>query len=317
MLGELNIFIRTFELGSITAAARSLRMSVASASVRLRQLEDHLGARLFNRTTRSLQATDAGQVFYKHALDVIAAVEQAERSVAEIGGAPAGFINVATTLSFGRRVLAPLVARFHRAHPHIQVRLRASDIGVDLLAEHIDLAVNTTATVDSAFAARKVADGPRVICAAPAYLDRCGRPHRPDDLADHNCLLLRFPGSRDFRWTFITAEGGLSVPVSGGFDSDDGDILLQWALLGEGLVLKPYWEVAEYLRRGQLEVVLEEWALPPADITLVFPDRDDLAPKTRLFADFLIDNIGPLVEQPCDRPGAATALVAAAPSRAA
>ncbi len=298
MLGELNIFVRTFELGSITAAARSLRMSVASASVRLRQLEDHLGARLFNRTTRSLQATDAGQVFYKHALEVLAAVEQAERSVAEISGAPTGFIKVATTMSFGRKILAPLVARFHRAQPQIQVRLRASDTGVDVLAEHIDLAANIDALVDSSFVARKVADGPRVICAAPAYLARRGQPRRPDDLSEHNCLLLRFPGSRDFRWKFASAHGGLGVPVSGAFDSDDGDILTQWALMGEGLVLKPYWEVAEHLRSGHLKAVLEDWALPASDITLAFPDRDDLAPKTRVFADFLMANIGPLVEQP-------------------
>ncbi len=296
VLAEVAIFVRAVELGSISAAARSLRLSVASASVRLSQLEQQVGARLLNRTTRSLQPTEAGRVFYKHALEVLAAVERAETSVADISGVPSGVLKVAAPLGFGRQILAPLIADFHRQYPRVEIRLRSSDHGVDLLAEHVDIAVRTAALPDSSFVVRKLADGPRVVCAAPSYLAAHGRPQRPEDLADHNCLLLRFPGSTDFRWPFEGMDTG--IPVAGRFDADDGEILTQWALQGEGVVLKPYWEVAQYIRSGALEVLLGDHKVTPLDITLIYPNRDLLASKTRVFADFLVERVKPLIEQP-------------------
>ncbi len=298
MLNELNVFVRAVELGSISAAARSLRLSAAAASHRLLQLEDQVGARLLNRTTRNLQPTEAGHIFYEHALDVLRAVERAESSMATASGLPTGVLRVTAPLGFGRRVLAPLVADFSEKYPKVEVRLRLSDHAVDLLAEGIDIAVRMSVLSDSSFVARKLVDCPRIVCAAPKYIEKFGAPETPEDLTKHNCLVLRFPGSAESRWSFRGREGVKPVPVSGRFDADDGDVLTQWALQGAGIVLKPYWEVATHLRNGDLEPLLTDYEAEPVSLSLLYPHRQQLPVKVRVFADHMIAAIKPLIEQP-------------------
>ena len=298
MLNELNVFVRAVELGSISAAARSLRLSAAAASHRLLQLEDQVGARLLNRTTRNLQPTEAGHIFYEHALDVLRAVERAESSMATASGVPTGVLKVTAPLGFGRRVLAPLVAEFNEKYPKVEVRLRLSDHQVDLLAEGIDIAVRMAVLTDSSFVARKLVDCPRIVCASPRYIEKFGAPQAPEDLAQHNCLALRFPGSAESRWSFRSNEGTKTVAVSGRFDADDGDVLTQWALQGAGIVLKPYWEVATHLRNGELEPLLHGHEAEPVSLSLLYPHRQQLPVKVRVFADYLIGCIKPLIEQP-------------------
>ena len=298
MLNELNVFVRAVELGSISAAARSLRLSAAAASHRLLQLEDQVGARLLNRTTRNLQPTEAGHIFYEHALDVLRAVERAESSMATASGVPTGVLKVTAPLGFGRRVLAPLVAEFNEKYPKVEVRLRLSDHQVDLLAEGIDIAVRMAVLTDSSFVARKLVDCPRIVCASPRYIEKFGAPQAPEDLVEHNCLALRFPGSAESRWSFRSNEGVKAVSVSGRFDADDGDVLTQWALQGAGIVLKPYWEVASHLRNGELEPLLHGYEAEPVSLSLLYPHRQQLPVKVRVFADYLIGCIKPLIEQP-------------------
>src|SRR3954468_10332479 len=190
MLNELNVFVKAVELKSISAAGRHLRLSAAAASHRIQQLEEQVGARLLNRTTRNLQPTEAGRIFYEHALGVLDAVEKAKSSMAVCSGVPTGSLRVAAPLGFGRRLLAPLVSQFHALHPKVEVRLRLSDHTVDLLSESVDIAVRMSVMQDSSLIARKLADCPRVLCAAPDYLEKHGRPEAPEDLSQHNCLLL-------------------------------------------------------------------------------------------------------------------------------
>jgi DNA-binding transcriptional LysR family regulator len=298
MLNELKVFVRAVELKSISAAARNLRLSAAAASHRILQLEEQVGVRLLNRTTRSLQPTEAGCIFYEHALNVLEAVERAESSMALASGVPTGSLRVAAPLGFGRRILAPLVSEFHNQHPKVEVRLRLSDHPVDLLSESVDVAIRMSALPDSSFIVRKLADCPRVLCAAPSYLQRRGEPQTPEDLLQHNCLLLRFPGSTDFRWTLSTPEGPMTLPVSGKFDADDGDVLTEWALEGEGIVMKPYWEVAESLRKGDLRIVLPHVPPDPVSLVMLYPHRHLLPAKVRVFADFLIEKSRVLIERP-------------------
>ena len=298
MLNELNVFVKAVELKSISAAGRHLRLSAAAASHRIQQLEEQVGARLLNRTTRNLQPTEAGRIFYEHALGVLDAVEKAKSSMAVCSGVPTGSLRVAAPLGFGRRLLAPLVSQFHALHPKVEVRLRLSDHTVDLLTESVDIAVRMSAMQDSSLISRKLADCPRVLCASPHYLERYGRPQRPEDLLQHNCLLLRFPGTTEARWTLTTAEGPVSLPVSGRFDADDGDVVTEWALQGDGIVLKPYWEVAQQLRNGELEVVLPHSPPEPLTLVLLYPHRHLLPAKVRAFADFLIEKTKPLIERP-------------------
>jgi DNA-binding transcriptional LysR family regulator len=167
VLNEMNVFVRAVELKSISAAARNLRLSAAAASHRILQLEEQVGARLLNRTTRSLQPTEAGKVFYEHAVEVLRAVERAESSVAKASGVPTGTLKVTAPLGFGRTILAPLVSRFHARYPKVDVRLRLSDHNLDLLSESVDLAIRMTDLPDSSFVSRKLADCPRVLCASP------------------------------------------------------------------------------------------------------------------------------------------------------
>ncbi|MEI9892164.1 MAG: LysR family transcriptional regulator [Caulobacteraceae bacterium] len=303
MLNELKVFVRAVELKSISAAARNLRLSAAAASHRILQLEEQVGVRLLNRTTRSLQPTEAGCIFYEHALNVLEAVERAESSMAMASGVPTGSLRVAAPLGFGRRILAPLVSEFHSLHPKVEVRLRLSDHAVDLLSESVDVAIRMSALPDSSFIVRKLADCPRVLVASPSYIAKHGAPESPEDLLQHNCLLLRFPGSTDFRWTLNTPDGPSTLPVSGKFDADDGDVLTEWTLEGEGIMLKPYWEVAEHLRTGRLQVVLPNHPPEPVSLVMLYPHRHLLPAKVRVFADFLIEKSRLLIERPPEAEG--------------
>ena len=290
MIDELKVFVRAVDLRSISAAARSLRMSPAAASHRILQLENRVSARLLNRTTRSLQPTEEGIIFYEHAIEVLAAVERAESRMALASGTPSGVLRVTAPLGFGRRILAPLVAEFNSRFPKVQVCLRLSDHLIDLLSEAMDVAIRMAIPTDSSFIVRKLADCPRVLCASPDYLRRCGRPAEPDDLLEHNCLLLRFPGSKQFRWHLTGRDAPITLPVSGDFDADDGDVLTEWALHGTGIVMKPYWEVAEHLRSGALEVVLPEYPPEAVKLVMLYPHRQLVAAKVKCFVDFMMQS---------------------------
>ncbi len=288
MLNELRVFVRTVELQSISKAARNLNLTPAVATHRIVQLEQQLGARLLNRTTRSVQPSDAGLVLYDHAIAILEAVERAESDVAMASGLPMGQLRVAAPLGFGRRVIAPLVAEFQALHPKLEVHLRLSDSPVDLLSESVDVALRVAAAPDSSLIVRKLADLQRVLCASPAYLEKHGTPQTPEDLLEHNCLLLRGPGTQDFRWTLNTPNGPQVVQVSGKFDADDGEVLTQWALQGEGIMQKSYWPLVDHFRAGRLKVVLPDFPPEPSTLVMLYPHRQ-LPTKVRLFADFLIE----------------------------
>ena len=220
--------------------------------------------------------------------------------MAMASGVPTGSLRVAAPLGFGRRILAPLVTEFHELHPKVEVRLRLSDHAVYLLSESVDVAIRMSALPDSSFIVRKLADCPRVLVASPEYIAKHGAPQTPDELLQHNCLLLRFPGSTDFRWTLNTADGPSTMPVSGKFDADDGDVLTTWALDGAGIMMKPYWEVADHLEAGRLQVVLPNTPPEPVSLVMLYPHRHLLPAKVRVFADFLIEKSRLLIPRPAD-----------------
>ncbi|MEK0082398.1 LysR family transcriptional regulator [Benzoatithermus flavus] len=295
LLENMQVFTRVVELGSLSAAGRHLRLSPAVVSHRLQQLEQHLGVRLLNRTTRQVQPTEQGAAFYEACQEVLAAVAHAESVVADSGGTPKGNLRVTAPLGFGRRILAPLVPVFQARYPQIGVRLRLSDHLLDLLREAVDVAIRLAVLTDSSLIARKIADCPRVLCAAPEYLAAHGVPERPEDLLEHQCLLLRFPGSQQYRWTLRTAEGPVTLPVAGRFDADDGDVLTEWALLGQGIVMKPVFEIAEHLRSGRLLRILPDAPPEPATLAVVYPHRRLLPPKVKVFADFMVEEVGGII----------------------
>jgi DNA-binding transcriptional LysR family regulator len=297
MLTEIVTFVRTVELKSISAAARDLRITPGSASTRIMSLEEHLGVRLLNRTTRQVQTTEAGDLFYPHALEVIRAVDQARASVAPAGAELSGVLRVAAPLSFGRRILAPLASQFRARNPRVEVRLRLSDHDPDLVLEAADLAIRAGRLPSTDLVARKLADCPQVLCASPAYLRDHPPIDRPQDLLAHNCLAARTHGRERSAWVFQTPGGPLAVPITGSLEADDAAVLIDWALAGEGVLLAPRWEVAEQLGGGGLEPVSVGAEPEPLTLSLVYPSKRMLPVKGRTFIDFFVRELGPKLRE--------------------
>ncbi len=288
-VNNLRMFVRVYELGSMSAAARDQRASPAVASSRISELEKHLGVRLFSRTTRSLQPTENGRIFYEGAKKVLDSIDDAESAVMDVTQNPRGTIFVAAPLGIGRRFVAPHVPAFKDLYPQIDVRLRLSDRSIDVTAEGLDVAFHLGILDDSTLKIRLIADCPRLLCAAPAYVAQRGMPADGAALlADrHDCLNLRFPGAKEFQWTLKTPEGPKRFEISGPFESDDGDVLTGWALDGRGIVMKPVFEVADHLRSGALVPVAMATPPVPTQLSCLSQHRRLKDPKVRLFTDYM------------------------------
>lgn len=292
-LENIRTFLRVYELGNMSAAARDLRISSAVASARVSQLEEHLNVRLFQRTTRALSPTEHGNLFYRGATKIIEAVEEAEAEISNVTQSPRGTLFIAAPIGMGQRLIAPAIPVFKEANQLIDIRLRLSDRKVDLTGEGLDAAFFLGLPEDSTLKIRKIADCERVLCAAPSYLKRKGAPVLPEDLSSgkHECLNMRYPGAPEFQWPLQTKDGIRKVTVTGPFESDHGDVLTGWALDGHGIILKPVFEIADYLSSGQLVPVLEEEPPVPVQMACLYTHRKRQDPKVRLFLDFMVGHI--------------------------
>lgn len=292
-VANIRMFVRVYELGSMSAAARDQRTSPAVASARIGELEKHLGLRLFNRTTRSLQPTENGRIFYEGARKILEAIDEAESAVAQTAQNPRGTVYLAAPLGVGRRFIAPHVPAFKDAYPQIDVRLRLSDRKIDVVAEGLDLSFHLGRLEDSTLKVRLVAECARVLCASPDYIKRRGNPLDGEALVRdrHECLNLRFPGATEFRWALQTPGGVETFDISGPFESDDGDVLTGWALDGRGIVMKPIFEVADHLRDGRLVPVATATPPLPTQLSCLTQHRRLRDPKIRLFTDFIISRM--------------------------
>ena len=290
---NIRTFVRVYELGSMSAAGRDLRISPAVTSSRIAQLEEHLGVRLFQRTTRSLTPTEQGRSFYRGATSILEAVGDAEAQIANITENLKGSLYVAAPLGVGRRLIAPQVPNFLEEYPEVSVRLRLTDRKVDLTTEGLDLAFFLGQPEDSNLRIRKIADVERVLCASPAYIERRGMPQSGSELISegHECLSLRFPGATEFQWRLSTPDGPQRFRVSGHYESDDGDVLTDWALAGHGVVMKPVFEIEDHLKAGRLVPVAVQTPPEPIQMACLYTHRRRQDPKTRLFMEFVIDRI--------------------------
>jgi DNA-binding transcriptional LysR family regulator len=296
-LDNIRTFVRVYELGSMSAAGRDLRISPAVTSSRISQLEEHLSVRLFQRTTRSLTPTEQGRAFYTGASEILEAVENAEAQVVNITENPKGSLYVAAPLGVGRRLIAPLVAGFLQEYPQVRIRLRLTDRTVDLTTEGLDLAFFLGQPADSNLRIRKIADGARILCASPEYIAARGNPASGEALIadNHECLNLRFPGATEFQWRLLTPDGPKRFRVAGRYECDDGDVLTQWALAGNGIAMKPVFEVAEHVRSGRLIEVAAATPPEPIQMACLYTHRRRQDPKTRLFMDYVIARIADVV----------------------
>ncbi|MEY8099259.1 LysR family transcriptional regulator [Falsihalocynthiibacter sp. S25ZX9] len=296
-LDNIRTFVRVYELGSMSAAGRDLRISPAVTSSRISQLEEHLSIRLFQRTTRSLTPTEHGRAFYGGACEILETVENAEAQVVNITDNPKGSLYVAAPLGVGRRLIAPQVPGFLAEYPEVNVRLRLSDRKVDLTTEGLDLAFFLGQPEDSELRIRKIADVERVLCAAPSYIETHGNPLSGEELESerHECLSLRFPGATEFQWRLMTPEGPKKFRTAGRYESDDGDVLTDWALAGNGIAMKPVFEVFDHIKAGRLVPVALKTPPEPIQMACLFTHRRRQDPKTRLFMEYVIERISTVV----------------------
>ena len=286
---DVALFMRAARLANVSAAGREFGLSAAVASARLAQLERLLGARLLHRTTRRISLTQDGEVFMVHAETLLDSAAAARAAVGRAQTEPQGRLRVSMPSSFGRQHVSPAIPEFLRRYPGVSVDLRLSDHVVDLVDSGVDLAIRIGALKDSTLVAQRLAVNRRVICCAPAYLAARGTPRHPADLAQHECVIL----ADQHTWAFETPAGRLDVRVGGRLATDNGEVIRDALLAGFGIALKSTWDVAPYLRSGELVMLLDSY--PLADtvaIWAVYPSRAFVPPKTKAFIAFLAEHFG-------------------------
>lgn len=290
-VSNIKTFVRVYELGSMSAAGRDLRVSAAVASSRIADLEKHLGVRLFNRTTRSLRPTEHGELFYKGAIKIIDTIEEVESGIAEITANPKGTIFVSAPLGIGKRLIAPFVPEFKESYPDLNVRLRLTDRKVDITGEGLDAAFVLGEQRDSELRLRPIHEFERVLCASPDYVARQGMPETGDDLFEqgHKCLMLRFPGASEFYWNLRSGQSVKRYEFDAPLETDDGDVLTAWALSGSGVINKPRFEVAPYLKSGDLVEVAKQTPPTSLPFSCIYPHKRLQDMKVRLFIDYMIN----------------------------
>ncbi|WP_099207108.1 LysR family transcriptional regulator [Xanthomonas citri] len=297
-LGDIALFLRVLDLGSITAGARSLDLSVAVAvaSQRLKRLERELGVRLLHRTTRRLHPTAEGQRLAERGRvlveDLDALAEDLRESAHDVGGV----LRMTMSASFGRQYVSPLLPEFQARHPRLRISAHLSDDLVDLVKQGFDLAIRIGPLEDSGLVARRIADNRRTLAASPAYLQRHGTPRTPDELAQHAGVLLMGRDGRQDVWTLQTPDGGLvRVRMQSRFESNFGELVRDAVVAGQGIAVHSYWHIADELRSGRLIQVMPDYPPPASQISAVMPARRLQPPRVRAFVDFLQERLG---EQP-------------------
>lgn len=291
---DMTIFARVVERASLSAAGRELRLSPAVVSSRITKLEARLGVRLLNRTTRTVNPTEEGRLYYEHCLRILAEIAEIERKLAEKKQSPSGVLRVSAPTVMGQRWIAPLIPRFRDAFPEVEIRLQLTDRVADLVEEQIDVAIRRGYLRDSSLIARRIGPDFRVACASPAYLEKHGTPQTPTDLKSHDCLLLRFPGSRRYQWQFMEDGSPQNIAVAGPIDSNNSHALIDWALGGAGIVMKSVWDLSEEIEAGQLVPIL--LAHSPRDLAIhaLAPPHRMQPPKSRAFINFIAERLSKL-----------------------
>jgi DNA-binding transcriptional LysR family regulator len=288
-LDALRSFRRVVELGGFSAAARDLGLSNAAISKHVAQLEGRLGARLLQRTTRRLSVTEAGQAYYERTARLLDDLAEADDAVSLMQAAPRGTLRVNAPMSFGIQYLAPVLPDFLERCPEVSIDLAMSDRVVDLLEEGFDVALRIRSGLpDSRLIAQKLAPVRRLVCAAPAYLARRGRPQQPADLARHDCLIYSLTDAPEV-WDFDGPQGMVAIAVRGRLKANNGQALREAALAGIGIIRLPSFSVAPELKTGRLVEILSDWRIPAHEFYAVYPTNRHLAPKLRAFVDFLAE----------------------------
>lgn len=286
---DLSFFYLLANKGSLAATARELGITPPAVSKRLTALEARLGIRLVNRTTRSMSLTSEGELYFSQAARILTQINELEQLVSSSRATPKGLIRVNASLGFGRRHIGPALAAFYAQYPEVEIQLEISDHPLDLATHGFDLGIRFGTLPDAAFHARKIASNRRLLCASPLYLDKFGTPQKLADLQHHNCIFIRQNESPYGVWSFTNGGHTDNIKVHGALGCNDGEVALNWALEGYGILLRAEWDIARYVRSGRLRLVLEDQTPTRADVYAVYPQQLHLSARVRSLIDFLIE----------------------------
>lgn len=287
---DLEIFARVVTAGNMSAAGREMGLSPAVVSKRISHLEERLGARLFQRTTRQLTLTEAGQGFYDRVVNILAGIEEAEAYVTRRNAIPRGTLRVTVPTAFGRMHIAPYLGKFLEDYPDMRLDMELSDNLIDIVGEGFDAAIRIAELEDSSLVARKLAPSHRVICAAPSFLEKFGQPETLADLAKFNCLTA----AAQEVWRLQGPEGPATVRVHGNIRTNSTEVVRESVIAGLGIGLRSTWDVGPELKSGRLQIVLPQYhESPRVAVYAVYPCRQFIPAKLRVFIDYLSNLYGP------------------------
>ncbi|MCO6187003.1 LysR family transcriptional regulator [Rhizobium sp. L1K21] len=290
-LEDMEVFARVAATGSMSDAARELGLSPAVISKRIKRLEERLGTRLFQRTTRQLSLTEAGQGFYARVDAILAGVEEAEAFIAGRAAEATGTLKVSAPTSFGRMHIAPHLKGFMEANAGVTINLVLTDTFTDIVAEGFDLAIRIGELVDSSLVARRLAPVRRLLCAAPSYVEKHGLPRTIDDLDTHICL----PPHNNDTWRLEGPDGLVNYRPQGTLITNSSEVIREAVIAGLGIALRSTWDIGPELKAGQLVPVLPELeGSKNVALSAVYPSREFLPAKVRLFIDYLTALYGPV-----------------------
>ena len=288
---QMILFAQVVEHGSLSAAARMLNVSPSAVSKQMRRLEDRIGVRLLNRSTRQDTLTEEGRAFYERCASLAREVADAEAMATSMGGHVSGRLHVASTVAFGKTRILPLVADFLEAWPDLRLVLELTDRKVDLAQEDVDISIRLSRQLDDhSLVARRLLSNTRVLCAAPIYLQRHGTPQNITDLAQHNCLRVYTVSSWN-DWRFESEHGPQLVRVTGNFEASSADAVYGAAMGGLGIARLSTYLIGDDLKAGRLIQVLPEHKGEQDDIYAVYSERRNLSPRIKVFVDFLMQRL--------------------------
>ncbi|WMS44621.1 LysR family transcriptional regulator [Acuticoccus sp. MNP-M23] len=284
---DLAFFVLLARRESFSATARELGVSASAVSRRLVRLEDRLGVRLLNRTTRRVSLTGEGKSYFGEAVRILGDIEALEHSLSKARDTPSGLLRINATLGFGRAYLSPAIAEFRGLYPDVEIQLVLTDAPLNLVEEGLDLGIRFGSPPASRMITRLLQRNRRFLCAAPAYIQAHGIPQTLAALQAHDCIVLRQDHDTYDVWRFDEVDGGVpSAKVAGSLSTNDGEIALGWVLGGHGIMLRSEWDIAGHLREGRLRKILPQY-WQTANIAAVYPERHNLSAKVRAFVDYL------------------------------
>jgi LysR family transcriptional regulator, transcriptional activator for dmlA len=294
--GDLGFFSVLASAGSLSAAARELGITTPAVSKHLALMESRLGVSLVNRTTRRMSLAPEGELYLEHARRILGEIDDLGHLLGVAKGTPRGLLRVNATLGFGRSHVAPLISRFVRKYPQVEVQLQLSVNPPALTEDTFDVCIRFGAPPDARVIARHIAPNRRLLCAAPAYLAKHGIPKVPNDLTRHNCIGIRQGEEAYGVWRLTSGRGRHAsteaIKTRGNLTTNDGEIAVNWALDGHGILMRAEWDIERYLKNGRLVQVLPQYYTPDADIHAVYPQRHQIASRVRAFVDFVALSLG-------------------------